>query len=745
MGSGLTAAAAELEEIVALIGERAVILHAPSTNEAGAGLSGRDVDCAISQLDPMWPLRLRDGWRLCQELHYDLRGRYWVLEREGEVVALDTIEDPLGFGRDGIRTEAFLEGNWDRPSPGIRAAYLTIKRLRKGIASNQEWARIGRLAGENRAEYERALVLGAGPRLAGLVLRDALEGHPPSFEVASRARLLLRVRRFGSTTRLGSALWFGARRYVRRVKDPTGLRVLIVGPDGSGKSTLAERLPALAEGMFKRHRHIHWRPGVLPRPGAVVNRGPSDPSRPHARRPFGPVLSHLLLFYYWMDFVIGGWIVAWPTIIRAGLVVQERGWLDLAVDPRRYRLSVSPWLVSVMGRFMRRPDLVLVLEAPAHAVRSRKDELGTAELTRQATAWRGLSIPARQVIFVDTERAFDAVATEAREALLSYLETRTTSRLGSGWANLPRRASPRWFLPRGPRQRAAGSLAIYQPVTARGRVGWELTRFLAAAGAFRLIPAGAPPPRWVRELLAPHVPSRGSVAAARANHPDRYVGLIADDRGRRLCLGKMANGREGIEALESEEAALKALGPELPAPLSGPRILAAQPGLLLLDVVDWRPRGRPWVLEEEVAEALGAFFRSGAREVAGDLVGPTHGDCAPWNLLRGEHGWTLVDWESASSNGAPFEDVCHYIVQGCALLGRPSVDEVLDGFVRLEGWISAALVAYASGAGLAASEAPARLVGYLRGCEGHLKATTRRERIGLDIRRGLLRRLEAMS
>ena len=50
-----------------------MILHPPPEG-TDAGLSGLDVDCAVTGLDRRWPLRLPDGWRLCQVLHYDLKG-----------------------------------------------------------------------------------------------------------------------------------------------------------------------------------------------------------------------------------------------------------------------------------------------------------------------------------------------------------------------------------------------------------------------------------------------------------------------------------------------------------------------------------------------------------------------------------------------------------------------------------------------------------------------------------------------
>ena len=90
-----------VSELAPLIGDRVVILHRPSSPETGE-LSGSDIDCAVRSIHAQWPLRAR-GWRLVQCLHYDLCGWFWVLERAGDVIAFDTIDDPFGLGRDGIR------------------------------------------------------------------------------------------------------------------------------------------------------------------------------------------------------------------------------------------------------------------------------------------------------------------------------------------------------------------------------------------------------------------------------------------------------------------------------------------------------------------------------------------------------------------------------------------------------------------------------------------------------------------
>ena len=127
--------------LAAMTGDRVAVLHGPGADEPGP--SGRDIDCFVDDLDPRWPLRISDGWRLCQWHQYDLRAWYWVLEQSGEFVALDTTDDPQGFCRDGIHTREFIEVLEDSPRQA-RAVYLTLKRARKGIVDPAEWRRIER-------------------------------------------------------------------------------------------------------------------------------------------------------------------------------------------------------------------------------------------------------------------------------------------------------------------------------------------------------------------------------------------------------------------------------------------------------------------------------------------------------------------------------------------------------------------------------------------------------------------------
>jgi Phosphotransferase enzyme family len=696
----------DVPEALFLLGEEVRVLHwLPGDKSAG-----RDIDCAVRKGDPNWWLRLHEDWRLCQALWHDVGSTYWIIDNGRRALALDALEDHRGLGKDGFPTDLAFAGGSGPWSPGpARAVYLTAKRLRKHQMSSHQWDLTRLLAREDEAAYTAGLRRVFSDRTARRLADTVLVGQVPPAKLSRQARISHTWRRFARGSALTVTVPLALRRLLARVFHPTGLIVLLVGPDGTGKSTLVHGLAEECHGLFRRQMAVHWRPGLLPRLGAIMGRQQSDASTPHAQRPHSRLTSHLVLAYYWLDFLVGGWFRIWPQKTRTGLVLWERGWWDMEVDPTRYRLEDASTLLRMLGRVVPHPDLTVVLEAPAGTLLGRKQEVPGTELMRQTEAWRRLKFPAaKRVLRVDASSEQPQVLAQVRQEIVSLLEERTLSRLGKGWMSFSI-GSAHLVLPRGPRKIARASLLVYQPLLPRAYVAWHLTRLAAGLGALKLTPRADVPPRNVRQLIAPYLRQGGSFALSKGNGPGRFSALLFDGQHNPYAWAKLRTDSSGVEELALEGNAIRRFGPQLPSPLYAPDVLDEAEGILLLRFLPWQARRRPWLMDVDVATALGGFFRRG---VASGSFGFVHGDCAPWNLLRTSSGWCLVDWEMAVDDGPPFFDLFHYLFRSHALLGRPDERELLEGLTG-NGWIGDLVKAYARGAGVNTRDVPERFHSYL--------------------------------
>lgn len=103
------------------------------------------------------------------------------------------------------------------------------------------------------------------------------------------------------------------------------------------------------------------------------------------------------------------------------LLLIDRGWWDMAVDQRRYRLKRSASLVRVLGRFAPRPDLVVLLQAPPQSILKRKAELDAHELQRQMEVWREVLPSSVRREVLDVDRPFREVAEDLHHLLSEVL------------------------------------------------------------------------------------------------------------------------------------------------------------------------------------------------------------------------------------------------------------------------------------------------------------------------------------
>ena len=203
-------------------------------------------------------------------------------------------------------------------------------------------------------------------------------------------------------------------------RQPHGLCLVMLGPDGVGKSTMKAQLVKQLSAVFPQVRTYHFRPRII---GRI---GPGRPiERPHSMKARGRIASILYLLTVFVDYWLGYLIHIRPLLKRSGLVVLDRYFHDLLIDPIRYRYGAPMWLARGMRWLIPPRDvLFLVLDADEHLIYTRKRELPFQELVRQRSAYVEWAKAHPNSLLIRTDCSAEECAGEAVRGILKYINDR---------------------------------------------------------------------------------------------------------------------------------------------------------------------------------------------------------------------------------------------------------------------------------------------------------------------------------
>jgi thymidylate kinase len=393
----------------------------------------------IGQLRFIFRFLRKNGYIPIQLLNYGVRSYYfvfcWFEELVLNFVSVDLIFEHRRGGLVLAPGETLVCGRqklgifWI-PDPEIEFAYLLAKKSCKGAVSAPQAGRLkflvtqlGRSTANNLAGQ---LFLG---NLRERVVEACASGHLDALLARNRGQTW-KTALVRNPLRLIRYLFADGVRLVRRWLQPTGLFVVIMGPDGVGKSTLIEHLLQAVAPAFRRHRVFHWRPMLLWRRKAA-----RDTTQPHSHPPNAGWWSIARLFAHLLDYWLGYWMIIRPLLTRSSLVVFDRYFQDLLADPKRYRYGGPSWLVRSVSWLVPKPDFLFILDAPVQVILSRKQEVMPQEVHSQRQVYLELASSFCRSRVIDSTAPLARVVEEAGGAVCEYLAQRFIHR-NADWLDL---------------------------------------------------------------------------------------------------------------------------------------------------------------------------------------------------------------------------------------------------------------------------------------------------------------------
>jgi thymidylate kinase len=375
------------------------------------------------------------GARLVQAIPHERTANSYVVTWRSEAgercfLQIDICSDFIHHGRLLMRAHEILAGRapanepgacFQLPAPAPAFIYYLLKKIDKDALDDRQG---GYLASQWRADppgVRRAIQRLWPPAHAALLESACRSGDWSAARAALpalRAELRKR-RRYTPTARLAELA-----HTVQRMREPTGLTIALLGADGVGKSTVMESMAQGLGPLFPRSRRIHLRPRLA--------RGDANAApvvEPHAKPPRSRAASVAKLGWWWTEYAVGYARDVFPTLARSGLVIFDRYFHDILVDPARYRYGASTRLARLVGALVPRPELFIILTAPASVVHERKQEVPLAETERQQEAYAALAMRLPSAHVVDAARPREVVADDVLQIALDHMNERTLRRL----------------------------------------------------------------------------------------------------------------------------------------------------------------------------------------------------------------------------------------------------------------------------------------------------------------------------
>lgn len=350
-------------------------------------------------------------------------------------VALDVCADFHRNGRLFLRAKEILENRapaFDKegkktgyyvPCSATEFIYYLLKKIDKRFLDDDQGSHLSAVWKKNPKRASAQIERFWSGQEAALLRRAAEDG-----DWAPVRRALPDLRRSIRKNLPASTLEATAQelaRKIRRIAQPTGLHIAFLGADGSGKSTVIEHIFAGLTPTFPQARYMHLRPAI------GLGKGNGTPVLdPHGKPPRSWLVSVAKVFYFLFDYTVGWWVTVRPRLVRSTFVVFDRYYHDLLVDPLRYRYGGPMWLARWVGKLIPKPDLWILLDAPAEVLQSRKQEVSTKETARQREAYLRLVQGMNNSAVVDASQPLDDVVREVNMRILDLMAARTARRLG---------------------------------------------------------------------------------------------------------------------------------------------------------------------------------------------------------------------------------------------------------------------------------------------------------------------------
>ena len=214
---------------------------------------------------------------------------------------------------------------------------------------------------------------------------------------------------------------------IRSRFNPPAPWVVLLGLDGSGKSSVLSALEEIfSPPSFTGVQVISRHPGFLYDHRLQVKPSTNHTDEPiaiehYGKPPHGAIKSMFKLGILALDWLAGYWGRIVHDQAKGHLILFDRHFfVDVSIDPLRYRYGGPAWFAHFLGRLLPGPDLMILLDAPIEVLQARKQEIAPQEATLQRAAYLELIQKWPNSHIIDVSKPLEQVIEEVKQIIANY-------------------------------------------------------------------------------------------------------------------------------------------------------------------------------------------------------------------------------------------------------------------------------------------------------------------------------------
>lgn len=212
-----------------------------------------------------------------------------------------------------------------------------------------------------------------------------------------------------------------------RFKSKKGPFIAFFGPDGSGKSSIIEHVIEFYCGLGMSRNSVsgHFIPPEIPpphklffSPKKVKNQ---NYTKPYSSKPAGFLSSQVRALYYLVAFIIARVFCVSPLLRQDLIVFYDRYFLDLIVDPTRYRIRYISKIIKIGYKILRLPDLMFYIDVDQERIIARKKELSPEKIRYLKGRYEELVDKFENMITIDNNSSLNISVEQTIQEINKYL------------------------------------------------------------------------------------------------------------------------------------------------------------------------------------------------------------------------------------------------------------------------------------------------------------------------------------